>query len=869
MANYLSSRPPTRDAGSIYAQHSAKHSQDYSVNQESSDRQSVYQNYTGDNGFQGNGVTVKTVPAVLEDGGRGNGISVQVDHDKTPVLSEQHDSDGSVSPADLSTTAAAVKPGTYLTQKSTLLSPFVPGSGAGGPAHQFSSGQDQYVTIDSPSRANWHSATTLSTPSQPYTGGGDEARTAAGAQSAVSTPYGGPEHGYSSQTPTQQDHQTNSLGEPGQGQNLPSAMTYQPFQFRPSPANMQIETFQAPAPAGLNMPPYPYVVTHQVPSSLQGYQPHPAETEMAIRAQQSGQPLEYAFQYSHGQMAPGAVHSSEAQYHYAQAGHVQTLPQGAHLAPLQAHGMQDQNGHPGVVFARSSDVKVARPKVKLTYDDKRRIVEIANSNTNLRQEDIAQQYGYVLILFPFQSAKSIMLTALLDSVDRSTISKILIQAHRWTGPPQPPVVPIPKPTKPSGGRFPAIEHEMLKWWDAQEASGREVRDTTAREHAKAIARMMGFGEDRFKASAKWLDKFKERRRRPYSVHQQGSSHEGSPMSYSGTATPHSGMGSSFPGHHPQQSFYLHPTQYYGHPSGYNTPSHSNISRSQSSVTLASMDSGYVAHPNHGSHPSHPSGWNDSEHAGMHESISDISNVSSALHSRQRSRSSPQRNGPLDPTNPGSLDPASGRAPRSMTSGLQRSQSTRVGGVSPSPRRPTTLHRTQSSTSSISSRRGNRPTSLAASAFGLTPMHQPEANGSRAHTPAHGTPSQTPDRRTSDESSSTQMRPFTTSMYSMNISPAETMSSAGTLTSSSSTNSIQQHALSGPLPITPIAPNGQFMEYRSIDSNYPSAYQSYHPSQAASEAHRQQMYSYPGGPGYQQPVSQHYDAKLSSSWRPEN
>ena len=462
-----------------------------------------------------------------------------------------------------------------------------------------------------------------------------------------------------------------------------------------------------------------------------------------------------------------------------------------------------------------------------------------------------------------------MLTALFDSVDRSTISKILIQAHRWTGPPQPPVVPIPKPTKPSGGRFPAIEHEMLKWWDAQEASGREVRDTTAREHAKAIARMMGFGEDRFKASAKWLDKFKERRRRPYPPHQQGSSHEGSPMSYSGTATPHSGMGSGFAGHHPQQSFYLHPTPYYAHPSGYNTPSHGNISRSQSSVTLASMDSGYVTHPNHGSYPNHPNGWNDGEHAGMHESISDISNVSSALHSRQRSRSSPQRNGLLDPTNPGSLDPASGRAPRSLTSGLQRSQSTRVGGVSPSPRRPTTLHRTQSSTSSISSRRGNKPTSLAASAFGLTPMHQPEANGSRAHTPAHGTPSHTPDRRTSDESSSTQMRPFTNSLYSMNISPAETMSSAGTLTSSSSTNSIQQHALSGPLPITPIAPNGQFTEYRSIDSNYPSAYQGYHPSQAPSEQHRQQMYSYPGATGYQQPVSQHYDAKMTSSWRPEN
>jgi hypothetical protein len=395
MANYLSSRPPTRDAGPIYAQHSSKQSQDYNVKAESGDRQSVYHGYPAEHGFQGNGVTVKTVPAALEDSERPNGISVQVDEDKTPVLAEQQDPDGSVSPADLTNTSAVVKSGTYLTQKSTLLSPFIPGSGGvssgSGLVHPNSSSQDQYVTIDSPSRANWHAGTTLSTPSQPFTA--DGTRSIAGEQSSASTPYGAAGYGYTSQTPTQQDQQPNSLVEAGQGQNLPSAMTYQPFQFRPSAANMQIETFPAPAPAGVNMPPYPYVMAHQAPASLQGYQPHPNGNEMAIRAQQAGHPLEYAFQYSHGQMPPGAGHPSEGQYHYAQSGHVQALPQGNHLAPLQAQGMQDQNGHPGVVFARSSDVKVARPKVKLTYDDKRRIVEIANSNTNLRQEDIAQQYG--------------------------------------------------------------------------------------------------------------------------------------------------------------------------------------------------------------------------------------------------------------------------------------------------------------------------------------------------------------------------------------------------------------------------------------------------------------------------------------------
>jgi hypothetical protein len=41
----------------------------------------------------------------------------------------------------------------------------------------------------------------------------------------------------------------------------------------------------------------------------------------------------------------------------------------------------------------SSELRPARPKVKLTFDDKKRIVEIARENTSLRQEDIARQYG--------------------------------------------------------------------------------------------------------------------------------------------------------------------------------------------------------------------------------------------------------------------------------------------------------------------------------------------------------------------------------------------------------------------------------------------------------------------------------------------
>jgi len=41
----------------------------------------------------------------------------------------------------------------------------------------------------------------------------------------------------------------------------------------------------------------------------------------------------------------------------------------------------------------SSDMRQPRPKVKLTWEDKRNIVELHRSNSSLRQEDIARQYG--------------------------------------------------------------------------------------------------------------------------------------------------------------------------------------------------------------------------------------------------------------------------------------------------------------------------------------------------------------------------------------------------------------------------------------------------------------------------------------------
>ncbi|KAJ9091996.1 hypothetical protein QFC19_008864 [Naganishia cerealis] len=204
---------------------------------------------------------------------------------------------------------------------------------------------------------------------------------------------------------------------------------------------------------GVYPPPPPMAPAHYADPQYMAY-PHGAP---------GAPPYGYSYAYPHPHPAPPAPPST---------------------APGDRFGSSEPNTHPGVVFARSNDPRIVRPKVKLTHEDKRRIVEIARSNTSLRQEDIAQQYG----------------------VDRSTISKILISAHRWTGPPQAPAMPLPKPVKHTGGRFPAIEQRMHEWMDAQHAAGYEIRDSIARDKAKEIAKMMGFTDDRFKASAKWLDK---------------------------------------------------------------------------------------------------------------------------------------------------------------------------------------------------------------------------------------------------------------------------------------------------------------------------------------------------------------------------
>ncbi|WVQ99335.1 hypothetical protein IAU59_006468 [Kwoniella sp. CBS 9459] len=310
----------------------------------------------------------------------------------------------------------------------------------------------------------------------------------------------------------------------------------------------------------------------------------------------------------------------------------------------------------------SSDFRVTRPKVKLTYDDKRTIVELHRQNSSLRQEDIARMYG----------------------VDRSTISKIILSSHRWTQPQEPQAPPVPKPPKAVGGRFPAVEAKLDEWMDTQIATGQDVRDQVAREKAKTFAREIGFPMDRFKASAKWLDKFKDRRKAA-----------GKPVT-SPTQPDYGG-------------YYPYPTHPYPMMA---SPLEGGVllSRSQSTVTLSSSDSsGQELYQTPAYVPT------ESAHSRMASTRSEsdlLQTIDTTPNSRSRSQSSPHVL-----VEPGMQSPSSGKAIKHRPTPLALQRQNSFHGTSPSPRRPGGLSRTNSIQGSA--RRQNRPLSLAASAFGFT------------------------------------------------------------------------------------------------------------------------------------------------------
>jgi len=134
----------------------------------------------------------------------------------------------------------------------------------------------------------------------------------------------------------------------------------------------------------------------------------------------------------------------------------------------------------------SGAMRDGRKKSKLSHSDRKAICEYHVSNPKLKQDIIAHQFG----------------------VERSTVSKVLRQKEKWLSI-MPASVPTARTYKPRTSKYPQLELSMTAWIEAQDPT-LFLTDAMIREQALRIARAQGITEDLFKASAGWLEKFKER-----------------------------------------------------------------------------------------------------------------------------------------------------------------------------------------------------------------------------------------------------------------------------------------------------------------------------------------------------------------------
>lgn len=273
------------------------------------------------------------------------------------------------------------------------------------------------------------------------------------------------------------------------------------------------------------------------------------------------------------------------------------------------------------------------------------------------------------------------------------------------------------------------------------------------------------------------------------------------------------------------------------------PGTAPLSRTGSSATLSSGSSEY-AQP-HSAGQMHDNGItiphglvftrSDTDLVYTPQSQEDLTapQVDTTPTSRQRSRSSPQN---LDV----GISPSSGKAAKPSPLALQRQNSFHGYGGS---RRPTPLSRSNTATSSG---RRSRPGSLAASAFGITPIggdeayspHSPASSGGISRNGSLSGHS----RGRSGTGGSIGMTPFADQMGIMTISPGMDTPE----TSVSSASSTMPMPLSVP-PLTPITP-GHPHGHGYSHGHYAHAGHYAHPHEYSSSAYDQQpsVHSMPYG-----------------------
>lgn len=145
----------------------------------------------------------------------------------------------------------------------------------------------------------------------------------------------------------------------------------------------------------------------------------------------------------------------------------------------------------------ASSLRMSKQKKKLRNIDRKMICDYSVANPSVKQDAIANEFG----------------------IERSTVSKILKQKDKWLA--IDPKSDAARIAKHRAVKFPAVEDRLTSWVAQLQARGEAVRDCLIRNEALRIAAELGLGEDKFKASGGWIEKFRERNAipKPQSVEQ--------------------------------------------------------------------------------------------------------------------------------------------------------------------------------------------------------------------------------------------------------------------------------------------------------------------------------------------------------------
>lgn len=137
-----------------------------------------------------------------------------------------------------------------------------------------------------------------------------------------------------------------------------------------------------------------------------------------------------------------------------------------------------------------SSLRMSKQKKKLRNIDRKMICDYSAAHPTVKQDAIANEFG----------------------IERSTVSKILKQKDKWLA--IDPASDAARIAKHRAVKFPAVEDRLTSWVTELKAQGEPIRDSTIRQEALRIARELGLGEDKFKASGGWIEKFRERNQIP-------------------------------------------------------------------------------------------------------------------------------------------------------------------------------------------------------------------------------------------------------------------------------------------------------------------------------------------------------------------